>query len=133
MPFVRSLAALAALAVLATPAVANLEQEPRITEGLIAVGMAHEIADVCPRLEGRTFRGLQYLLSLKSAAGRMGYSTQEINRFIDDDAAKDRLEAIARARLAAKGARRGDVEAHCRVGEAERAANSQIGLLLKVD
>lgn len=122
--------ALAAALGLATPALAGLEQEPRITEGLINVGIAYEISEICPRLDGRTLRGLQYLLALKGAARDMGYSDAEIDAFIDDDAAKDRLEAIARQRLAAKGARQGDVEAHCRVGEAELAADSQIGRLL---
>ncbi|GIT92918.1 hypothetical protein JANAI62_33760 [Jannaschia pagri] len=117
----------------ASAAQAGLEDEARITEGLIAVGIAYEISEVCPRLDGRTLRGLQYLLALKSAARDLGYSAAEIEAFIDDDAAKDRLEAVARRRLAQKGARRGDVEAHCRVGEAELAADSQIGRLLERD
>ncbi|UWQ17808.1 DUF5333 domain-containing protein [Jannaschia sp. M317] len=123
----------AVLTLAAAPAFAGLEQEPRITEGLINVGIAYEISEVCPRLDGRTLRGLQYLLALRSAAMDLGYSRAEVDAFIDDDAAKDRLEAVARARLAAKGAAKGDTEAHCRVGEAELAADSQIGRLLEVD
>ncbi|PWJ12481.1 DUF5333 domain-containing protein [Jannaschia seohaensis] len=122
--------ALAFAVLFAQPAVAELEQEPRITEGLITVGIAYEISELCPSLDARTIRGLRYLLALKAAARDLGYSDAEIDAFIDDDAAKDRLEAVARARLAAKGARRGDVAAHCRVGEAELAADSQIGRLL---
>ncbi|TFL20225.1 DUF5333 domain-containing protein [Jannaschia formosa] len=119
-----------ALPLLATPAFAGLEQEPRITEGLITVGIAYEISEVCPSIDGRKIRGLRYLLALKAAARELGYSAAEIDAFVDDDAAKDRLEAVARQRLAAKGATEGDVAAHCRVGEAELAADSQIGRLL---
>lgn len=130
--FLRILTA-AAFALFAVPAHAGLEQEPQITEGLIVVGMAYEISEVCPNLDGRILRGLHYLLSLKSAARDLGYSAAEVNAFVDDDAAKDRLEATARRRLAAKGARRGDTEAHCRVGESEMAAGSAIGRLLQVE
>ena len=122
--------ALAAI-LLAGPAGAGLEQEPRITEGLITVGIAYEISEVCPSIGARKLRGLSYLLALRSAAEDLGYTAAEVDAFIDDDAAKDRLEAIARQRLADKGARRGDVAAHCRVGEAELAGDSQIGRLLK--
>lgn len=118
------------LSLLATPAAAGLADEPRITEGLINVGIAYEISEVCPDIDPRRIRGLRYLLALKSAAGDLGYSAAEIDAFIDDDAAKDRLEAIARERLARMGARRGDVDAHCRVGRREAAADSQVGRLL---
>ncbi|WP_371157736.1 DUF5333 domain-containing protein [Jannaschia sp. 2305UL9-9] len=131
MSVVRALAA--ALAMSATPALAGLEDEPSITEGLITVGIAYEIADVCPSIDGRMLRGLQYLLALKSAAGDLGYTDAEVEAFIDDDRAKDRLEAVARNRLAAKGAGSGDVEAHCRVGRSEIDSDSQIGRLLAVD
>jgi hypothetical protein len=123
-------ALLPALALMAAPALAGLEEEPRITEGLITVGIAYEISEVCPEIDARRLRGLEYLLRLRAAASELGYSSAEIEAFIDDDAAKDRLEAVARARLAAKGAREGDVAAHCRVGRAELEADSQIGRLL---
>ena len=122
--------ATAALCALAMPALAGLEQEPRITEGLIAVGIAYEISEVCPEIGPRRLRGLQALLGLRAEAVRLGYSSAEIEAFIDDDAAKDRLEVVARRRLADKGASRGDVAAHCRVGEAEMAQGSAIGQLL---
>jgi hypothetical protein len=118
------------LALFASAASAGLEDETRITEGLITVGIAYEISEVCPEIGARRLRGLRYLLALRAAAADLGYSETEIESFIDDDAAKDRLEAVARARLAAKGAREGDVAAHCRVGAAELAADSQIGRLL---
>ncbi|MCK0168983.1 DUF5333 domain-containing protein [Jannaschia sp. S6380] len=119
-----------ALTFLATPALADLANEPRITEGLINVGIAYEISEVCPDIDARRLLGLRYLLALRSAAGDLGYSAEEIEAFIDDDAEKDRLEEIARERLARMGAVRGDVGAHCRVGRGEVAADSQVGRLL---
>ena len=116
----------------ASPVRAQLADDARITEGLITVGIAYEISEVCPTIDARTVRGLSYLLSLRAAARRLGYSDAEIEMFMDDDAAKDRLEAVARARLAQKGAARGDVASHCRVGEAEVARDSQIGRLLSL-
>ena len=124
----RLIALLAAL--LAAPASAALKDERAISEGLIVIGIAYEISEVCPEIDARRLRGLNALLSLRNAARRMGYSNAEIEAYIDDDAEKDRLEAIARDRLARLGARRGDVAAHCTVGRAEVAKGSSIGRLL---
>ncbi|CUH32504.1 hypothetical protein JSE7799_00941 [Jannaschia seosinensis] len=120
----------ALLSALALPAAADLAQERGITEGLINVGIAYEISEVCPDIGPRRIRGLRYLLALRGAAAEMGYSAAEIDAFIDDDAEKDRLEAIARDRLARMGAPRGDVAAHCAVGRREVAGDTQVGRLL---
>ena len=109
---------------------AGLGQEARITEPLIGIGMAWEISEVCPDISARKLRGLTALMSLRSQARRLGYSEAQIDAWIDDDAEKDRLEGIARQRLAARGAARGDVAAHCAVGRAEIAAGTQVGRLL---
>ncbi|WP_123643386.1 DUF5333 family protein [Histidinibacterium lentulum] len=123
------------LTLLAAPpaalAQAGLEAEPAIREGLIAVGIAVEISDRCDRIEARRLKGIAYLNALRGEARRLGYSEAEIEAFLDDDAAADRLEAEARARLAAMGAVRGDDASHCRVGAAEIAAGSVIGQFLR--
>ncbi len=129
MSHFRLLLTFAALS-LAAPAAARLGEERGITEGLINVGIAYEISEVCPTIDARRLRGLRYLLALRSAASDLGYSRAEIEAFIDDDAEKDRLEAIARDRLARLGAPQGDVAAHCAVGRAEVARDSQVGRLL---
>ena len=109
---------------------AGLGQEARITEPLIGIGMAWEISEVCPDISARKLRGLTALMSLRATARGLGYSEAQIDDWIDDDAEKDRLEAIARRRLAQKGAARGDVAAHCALGRAEISAGSQVGRLL---
>ena len=120
----------ALLCLIAAPASAALKDERTISEGLIVIGIAYEISEVCPDIDARRLRGLNALLSLRSRARDLGYSNAEIEAYIDDDAEKDRLEAIARDRLARLGARRGDVAAHCAVGRSEVARGSAIGALL---
>jgi hypothetical protein len=102
-----------------------------VTEGLIAAGIAYEIGDKCDSIDARLIRGIAFLNGLRDAASDAGFSDAEIDAYIDDDAEKDRLEAIARERLAAMGAVPGDAESYCAVGAAEMAAGSQIGLLLR--
>ena len=128
---IRSILAPAALAAaLATPAAADLGDEATVTEPLIAIGIAYEISKVCDSISARKVRGLTQLLSLRGKASDLGYSRAEIDAWIDDEAEKDRLEGIARQRLAAMGAARGDAAAHCEVGRTEIAKGSYIGSLL---
>ncbi|KIT15808.1 DUF5333 domain-containing protein [Jannaschia aquimarina] len=121
---------IAALMLAATPASADLNDERTISEGLILIGIAYEISEVCPDIAPRRLRGLNALLTLRSMAYDLGYSRAEVEAYIDDDAEKDRLEAIARQRLERLGAKPGDVESHCVVGRSEVAKDSQVGRLL---
>ncbi|KAA9009735.1 DUF5333 domain-containing protein [Histidinibacterium aquaticum] len=124
---VTALTLLAASAAQAAP----LAEERVIREGLIAAGIAYEIGEVCDSLDARLLRGLAYLEQLRGTALELGYTRAEIEAFLDDDAEADRLEAEARARLAAKGAVKGIAESHCAVGRAEIAAGTTIGQLLR--
>lgn len=124
-------APLAVLACLiALPAQADLKDERVIREGLITIGIAYEISEVCPGIGARRLRGLNALLGLRSQARSLGYSSAEIEAYVDNNAEKDRLEAVARDRLARMGARQGQVDAHCTVGRSEIAKNSGVGRLL---
>jgi hypothetical protein len=104
---------------------------PVVTEGLIAAAIAWEIGDKCGPLDARVLRGIGFLNGLKDAARAAGFSNAEIDAYIDDDAEKDRLESIARTRLRDLGAVEGDEASYCAAGEAEIAAGSQIGQLLR--
>ena len=119
--------------VLATPAAAQqkLSEVGYVTEGLIAVGIAYEISEVCDGISPRTLRGFAYLNQLRNHAKGLGFSSAEIDAYTDDREEKNRLEAIARKRLADMGAPRGDEAAHCAVGRAEIAKGSTIGYLLR--
>ena len=102
-----------------------------VTEGLIAVGIAYEISEVCESISPRTLRGLSYLNQLRSHAKGLGFSNAEISAYTDDRREQDRLEEIARKRLENMGAKRGDAAAHCAVGRAEIANGTTIGYLLR--
>lgn len=109
----------------------KLSEVSYVTEGLIAVGIAYEISEVCDDLSARTIRGITYLNQLRSYAREQGFSNDEIKEYTDNDAEQDKLEAIARARLEAMGATPKDVASHCAVGRSEIAKGSTIGYLLR--
>ena len=117
----------------AAPAMAQvpLKDVAEIREGIIATGMAYELSEECGALSARTFRGLAFLNGLQNRARELGYTRAQIDAYIDDDAEKDRLEAIARARLAELGVVEGREATYCAVGRAEIAKGSQIGRLLR--
>lgn len=108
-----------------------LKDEPKITEGIIQVGMAIELSEKCDDIDARLFRGFGFLQSLKGQARDLGYSDAQIDAFVDDRAEKNRLEGIARARLADLGAIAGDEASYCAVGRAQIAANTRVGWLLR--
>jgi hypothetical protein len=125
----------AIICLFALPAFASglppLARNTAITDGLIAVGMAIEISEQCPEISARTLKGLLYLNALKHDARAAGYSGEQIDAFIDDNAEKAKLETRARAILAERGAVPGDPDSYCTVGRAEVAADSATGRLLR--
>lgn len=107
-----------------------LGQVERVWEGLIDTALAYEIGERCEDIDSRKLQGLAFLLSLQAHARSLGYSADQIEAFIDDEAEKDRLEAEARARLRDMGGVDGDWETYCEVGRREIAAETQVGRLL---
>ncbi|SLN58401.1 DUF5333 domain-containing protein [Pseudooctadecabacter jejudonensis] len=103
----------------------------RVTEGLIAAGMAIELGDKCDDVSVRYLRGINFLQSLKRALQDEGFSNAEIDAYIDNDEEKDRLEAIARGRLADLGVIEGNEASHCTVANAQIAQDTQVGRLLR--
>ena len=129
----RSLALVLGFAVLAGTSAARpaLQDDAVLTEGLINTAIAYEIGRKCDRLDARILRGINFLYGLKAHAESLGYSTSEIEAYVDDDAEKERLEAIARQRLRDLGGVPGEWESYCLVGEGQIAAGTQIGRLLR--
>ena len=112
-------------------ALGPLKDVAHVRDGIIAVGMAYEIGDKCGSLKARYLRGISFLEELKDHAAGLGYTEAEIDAYIDDDAEKDRLEAVARQQLADLGAVAGDEASYCAVGQAQIAAGTQAGQLLR--
>ena len=103
----------------------------RVAEGLIAAGMAIELGDFCDDVSVRTLRGLGFLQGLKRHLRELGFSNDEIDAYIDDDDEKDRLEAIARGRLADLGVVTTEVDTYCTVAHEQIAQGTQVGQLLR--
>lgn len=126
-----TLAAVVCLAGTTAPLAANPATVSRVTEGIIAAGIAVELSDQCDSVRIRYLRGINFLQGLKSHLKSLGYSDADIDAYIDDDVEQDRLEAIARARLADLGAVVGNAESHCAVARAQIAQGTQVGQLLR--
>lgn len=109
----------------------SLKDEPTVSEGLIAVGMAYEISEQCDGISARLFRGLSYLNGLKGEARDLGYSNSQIDAYVDDKAEKNRLEGVARDRLTQLGVVADDPASYCAVGRDQIAANTRVGWLLR--
>lgn len=129
----RSLLWAALMAGFTTSALAKapLSQVREVNDGLIAVGIALEISEECDTLSARQLRGLLYLNGLRSTARKMGYTSAEIENYVDDKAQKNRLIAKARKIMAQKGVVKGKPSTYCALGRAEIAKGSAIGRLLR--
>lgn len=132
-PQVRALALIVGFGVFAgvTAARGDLGQEPSITEGLIGVAIAYEVGEQCDSISARRLAGVNYLFQLKDAAADLGYSSAEIDAFVDNRAEQDRLEQIARQRLRDLGAVEGQPGTYCDVGRAQMAQGTIAGQLLR--
>lgn len=124
-------AAVVGLTLTATTASANPANVERVTEGLIAAGMAIELGDNCDGVSVRMLRGLSFLQGLKSHLQSLGYSNTEIDAYIDNRTEKDRLETIARQRLNSLGVRTDDPATYCTVARGQISQGTQVGQLLR--
>lgn len=121
----------AATATVADARAQTLAQEDDINAGLFNVAVAQKIRKQCDEITPRYFTALGYLQSLKTMALKRGYSEAEIDRYINDDAEKNRMDARRNAYIRASGAQPDDAASMCRLGRQEIARQSQIGQLLK--
>lgn len=118
----------------ATASAANmapLTQNKRVMDGFYVIGTADIIRKTCPSIDARMVRAVMFLGSLERYAKDQGYTDEQIDDFLDNQAEEDRLRARIVSDLAARGAPAGDVDGHCRVGLEEIAADSAVGRLLR--
>jgi hypothetical protein len=115
----------------ASAALPPLKDQTYVSEGLISTAIAYEISDKCDTIEGRFIDGLNFLYSLRDYARQLGYSEEEIEAYMDDKVEKERLIQVAWGRFADMGGVKGDYATYCAVGEAEMAAQTQVGKLLR--
>lgn len=126
-----SLALFAGLVATPLLALPPLHQDRTVRGGFYTIGLADEIRKNCPDISARLIRAYVYLKSLERYALDAGYSRADIEALEDNDAAKDKLRAQARAALARRGASPETPEGYCRVGREEIAGDTPVGRLLK--
>ncbi len=119
------------LALSAPASAAGLQNEVKINNGLLAVGIADEIRNRCDSISARTFTALGFLNSLKREARAKGYSNDEINAYTKSKKEKAKMRERGQAYLAQNGASPSDAASMCRLGRAEIKKRSQIGVLLR--
>ena len=119
-------------ATLAAPALAlePLPQERYINDRLIAARVADRVRRECPSINARIVYARSQARALKRYAENKGYSSSEIDAFLDSKQDKARIYAAAEDYLTRNGARKGDAESFCRIGRNEIASKSVAGSLL---
>ena len=119
-------------ATLAAPAAAlePLAQEKYVNDRLIAARVADRVRRECPSIDARIVYAWSQARALKKYAQNQGYSTAQIDAFLDSKPDKDRIYAAAENYLTRNGAAKGDAESFCRIGRAEIASKSVAGSLL---
>ena len=124
----------AALAVtaLAAPAAAlePLSQEKYINDRLIAARIADRVRRSCPTINARIFYAYGEARKLKRYAEQKGYSSKQIDEFLDNKQEKKRIYAVAEDYLVRNGAKKDNPESFCRIGRAEIQKKTIIGSLL---
>lgn len=126
-------AATTVLALTAAPAMAQqtpLAQEKYINDRLIAARIADRIRRECPSYSPRMVYAWGQARALKRYAQQQGYSDAQIDAFLDDRAERRRIYAVAEQYLTSKGAKEGDAQSFCAVGQQEFANNSYIATFL---
>lgn len=116
---------------ISTASAKNLRDEPTIDGPMLKVAIAIEISDKCSSIDARNLKGLNYLWGLKTAAKKLGYSDDEIKEYVDSSAEKSRIRSLGEAYVRAAGLNPTSNADLCTLGEAEIAANSLIGSLLR--
>lgn len=102
-----------------------------VREGIIATGMAFEISEKCSSLSPRKIRGINYLFSLRKHAFGLGFTSAQVDAYVNDKAEENRLKQVAYGRLSDLGAVGGNEASYCVIGRAEQAKGSAIGRLLR--
>lgn len=134
-PMHRTVALILGLAVAGGAAAASAESglrdEADINAGLLDLAVADKIRRECGDIGARFFRAQNYVNDLKEIAEERGYSRDEIDTYINDDAEEARMREKRNAYFEARGASNLDAASLCVLGRAEIAQGSRIGRLLR--
>jgi len=110
---------------------AVLRSDQEIYNGLYVMGIAHGIRDICPTIEARMLRANSLALNLYSRARSLGFTYAEVRAFLRDEGNKAEMRAIVIAYYNQRGADIEQPQTICALGEAEIAAGTSAGSLLR--
>jgi hypothetical protein len=108
-----------------------LSENGHINGRLLAAAIGDEIRKNCPTISARMFTVLREARALESYALGLGYSRDEVERFLRSRDERRRIQAARDAYLARNGVVAGDAGSYCALGQREIADGSFIGSLLR--
>ena len=109
----------------------GLYQEKDINDGLLVISIADKIRRGCSSISARIFKAQSYATGLKDLAESRGYSSEEIENYIENDTNKAEMRERRNAYFFARGASNLDPDSLCVLGRVEIQKQSQIGVLLR--
>lgn len=131
----RTAALVLSLATVANAATAaaetGLKNEQDINKGLLIMAVADKIRRACDEIGGRLFRARAFADTLEEVAMDRGYTSAEVDAYINDDEEKAKVRQRRNAYFQSKGASNLDPQSLCMLGRDEIARNTQIGHLLR--
>jgi hypothetical protein len=120
-----------ALSVTSGANAAELKDNAEVFARLLNTAVANEIRENCDTIEAREVKAGLYVLGIVSYAKKQGFSMDEIKAYKADPDEQARLRREGYAYLDEHGVNRSEGTGFCALGEAEIAAKSAIGKLLK--
>ncbi len=109
-----------------------LKDDPTIENGLTLFAVGDRLDETCPEIKVRELKTKAYALSLFNHARGLGYSTAEIDAYLDSEPDKTRIKAHAANYLKSKGANLNNTASICEVGRKEVADQTSVGRYLRV-
>ena len=127
------IAAAVSLAVVAeaAPAKQSLRDVKPIDDGLFEIALADQIRKKCPEVSPRLMRAYGALRALEQEARALGYTSAEIESFVESDVEKARMRKRETAYFKARGIRQ-DASGYCRLGRQEIERDTGTGRLLRL-
>lgn len=108
-----------------------LRADAAIHAGLTIVAIGRTIERDCDAIEPRLLPALAFVERLRLRARLLGYTGDQIEAYVDDEAEQDRYQAIADAWLRQEGADPDVEDQVCAVGFREIDAATPVGRLLR--
>ena len=101
-----------------------------IRDGLAVIAIGDQIRKTCPSIGAQWVNVWRFGRHLKGLAREAGFTDEQIERYVGNDAEKAYYKGLARDWLDRRGVTEDEPESYCRVGHAEIERRSRLGVLL---